>query len=82
MSILEYRNMTWDEHLEWCKKRAHEYVDRGDLANAVASMGSDVTKHPEGLKDGPTVSALILVALMDVAKGDVQAVRRWIDGWH
>jgi hypothetical protein len=74
---------TWDEHLEWCKKRAHEYVDRGDLANAVASMGSDITKHPEGpKKDSPTIAVLVLVALLDVTNGDTQAVRRWIDGWH
>ena len=35
------------EHIEWCKKRALEYVDRGDLTNAYASMGSDLTKHSE-----------------------------------
>ena len=35
------------EHLAWCKKRALEYVDTGDLANALASMGSDMSKHPE-----------------------------------
>ena len=35
------------EHLAWCKRRAMEYVDAGDLSNAVASMGSDLSKHPE-----------------------------------
>lgn len=35
------------EHLEWCKKRALEYVDRGDTKNAWASMVSDLSKHPE-----------------------------------
>ena len=35
------------EHLQWCKDRAFEYADRGDLANAVASMCSDLRKHPE-----------------------------------
>ena len=30
-----------DEHLEWCKERAREYLDAGELSNAVASMGSD-----------------------------------------
>jgi len=29
--------MTRDEHLEWCKKRAREYLARGDAANAIAS---------------------------------------------
>jgi hypothetical protein len=35
------------EHLEWCKKRALEYVNRGDTSQAFASMGSDLGKHPE-----------------------------------
>lgn len=39
--------MTRDEHLAWCKERALEYVDRGELSNAVASMLSDLRKHPE-----------------------------------
>jgi len=39
--------MDRQEHLDWCKKRALEYVDDGDLSNALASMLSDVRKHPE-----------------------------------
>jgi hypothetical protein len=39
--------MTRAEHLEWCKKRALEYARAGELQNAVASMGSDLNKHPE-----------------------------------
>lgn len=35
------------EHLAWCKQRALEYVDAGDTANAFASMGSDLGRHPE-----------------------------------
>ena len=30
--------LTRDEHLAWCKRRALEYVDAGDLTHAVASM--------------------------------------------
>jgi len=26
--------MTREDHLQWCKKRALEYVDKGELANA------------------------------------------------
>ncbi len=33
------------EHLEWCKARAREYLERGDLDEAVASMVSDLSKH-------------------------------------
>jgi hypothetical protein len=39
--------MTRQEHLDWCKKRALEYVDRGDMKNAYASMVSDLNKHEE-----------------------------------
>lgn len=34
-------------HLQWCKDRALEYADCGDMVNAVASMASDMRKHPE-----------------------------------
>jgi hypothetical protein len=39
--------MTRAEHLSWCKQRAIEYVDNGDLPQAFASMSSDLRKHPE-----------------------------------
>lgn len=39
--------ITRDEHLAWCKKRALEYVDQGDVRQAWASMTSDLQKHPE-----------------------------------
>ncbi len=35
------------EHLEWRKRRALEYCDKGDIANAWASMVSDLIKHKE-----------------------------------
>jgi len=39
--------MNRTEHLQWAKDRALVYADRGDVANAVASMCSDLRKHPE-----------------------------------
>ncbi len=74
--------MTWDEHLAKCKADALKLVNEGSLADAVATMAIDVTRHPEGPKDRITIDALVLVAMMDVANYDVQAVRRWIEGWH
>lgn len=38
---------TRKEHMNWCKKRALEYVERGDLENAWLSIVSDLGKHPE-----------------------------------
>ena len=36
-----------DEHLEWCKQRAREYLANGDAQGACDSMLSDLGKHPE-----------------------------------
>lgn len=35
------------DHLEWCKKRALECLDQGDIQGAFASMASDLGKHEE-----------------------------------
>ena len=72
--------MTRDEHLAWCKRRALEYVDAGDLTNAVASMGSDLKKHPD--TDNPTLSGLVRIGMMYVTDGDKAAVQRWIEGFR
>lgn len=39
--------MTRSEHIEWCKARALEYINIGDLQSAYTSMVSDLGKHPE-----------------------------------
>ena len=39
--------MTRSEYLEWCKNRALEYVDTGDLPQAFASFQSDMSKNEE-----------------------------------
>jgi hypothetical protein len=67
------------EHLAWCKARALEYLDRGELHNAVASMGSDLSKHPETKQSS---SALMLLGMRYVMEYDVAGVRRWIEGFN
>ena len=56
--------MNRQEHLEWCKKRALEYVEVNDLSQAFASMASDLKKHPETEKH----SAINLGMMMKLAK--------------
>jgi len=69
---------TRDEHLEWCKQRAREYLDAGDLANAVASMASDMHKHPEcGVNE-----SLVLLGMLYVTQLDEDGVRRWVEGFR
>ena len=69
-----------DEHLEFCKKRAHEFAERGELLDAVTSMLSDLEKHDD-TKLGPD-SPLSALAIMWAAEGDHANVVRWIDGFH
>jgi hypothetical protein len=49
--------------------------DRGDLTNAVASMGSDLSKHNE-TKD----IVLLHLGMWALVNEDAVAVRRWIEG--
>jgi len=39
--------MDREEHLEWCKQRAYEYLDKGDTETAYASFITDMKTHPE-----------------------------------
>lgn len=71
-------NRPWSEHLACCKERALEYLDDGDLVNAVASMSSDLTKHPEGGIN----PHLAMLGMMYVRDHDAAGVRRWIEGFN
>lgn len=75
--------MTRAEHLQWCKDRAMEYVTHGDLVNAVTSMASDLTKHPE-TKDSTTgaMGMLFLLATQQAMAGDAAGVKRYIQGFN
>lgn len=70
--------MTREEHLTWAKQRAHEYLAHGDLAGAVASMMSDMNKHPECKVN----SFLGMSGLLEVSNGNTDGVRRFIDGFR
>jgi hypothetical protein len=73
---------TRDEHLEWCKQRAREYLDRGELADAVASMGSDMDKHPETKMADEKIGMLMYVAMIRITEGDARGVREWVEGFR
>lgn len=71
--------MTRAEHLEWCKQRAREYVDRGELDAAVISMLSDLNKHEETeALSGP----MFLIGVATIRTGDALQVRRFIEGFN
>lgn len=72
--------MTREEHMKWCKQRAHEYLVKGDIQNAVTSMMSDLGKHPEtAIPDG---SALGMLGMMAIMSGNHHEAMRFIDGFN
>lgn len=70
------------EHLVFCKQRALEYVASGNLLEAVTSMMSDLTKHPETANTGGALDALGLLACQQAQQGDRDAVIRYIKGFN
>lgn len=75
--------MTRAEHVQWCKERAMEYVEQGDLLNGVTSMMSDMTKHPETKESGQGVLAMLgVLAMQQAATGDRDGVVRYIQGFN
>lgn len=66
------------EHIAWCKQRALEYVDAGDLDGALASLTSDLGKHPD-----TAGHAAIGLGFMQQVAGFLRSerdVRAWIEG--
>ena len=72
--------MNRQEHLEWCKKRALEYVDMGDVSQAYASMISDLRKHSE-TENHPAIE---LGAMMMFANhlATAEKMRKFINGFN
>ena len=68
------------EHIDWCKKRALEYLDNDDLVNAYASMVSDLKKHPE-TENHPAIQLGIRMLFADHL-GTSEQMRQFIEGFH
>lgn len=70
---------TRDEHLAFAKERALKYLDRGELADAFTSMGSDLSKHDELRAIGEKMGQVGLLYLM---QRDARRLRAWIEGFR
>lgn len=68
------------EHVAWCKMRALEYVDAGDLRSALASMMSDLNKHPETVGHSATTLGMRLMMSGHLSTAD--EMRRYIEGFN
>jgi hypothetical protein len=71
---------TREEHLAWCKQRALEYIDRGQVNEGLTSMMSDMRKHPETAST--TLDALTMQLMMIGALSSPAAARRHIEGFN
>jgi hypothetical protein len=68
-----------EQHLEWCKQRAREYLKTGDIHNAISSMLSDLSKHPETKLSNPFLPMVGMLAARD---NDLPAAERFIEGFR
>lgn len=69
---------TRDEHMAWCKKRALEYVDAGDLTQDYASMASDLGKHQATANHSAIQPGMMM--LMSGHLGTAAEMRKFIEG--
>lgn len=72
--------MNREEHLDWCKARALEYADSGELTEAFSSMVSDLRKHPETENHGAI--ALMFAQLMAGFLDTPENMRKFIEGFN
>lgn len=68
------------EHLAWCKQRAREYLDQGDVQSAYASMSSDLGKHEETVDHAAIQLGMML--MMGGHLSTVAEMREFIEGFN
>lgn len=64
------------QHLQWCKDRAMEYVNKGDNAGAISSMLGDLGKHPETMKSAEVGMMLAMTVR------DTESAKRFVLGFN
>jgi len=72
--------MTRNEHVDWCKKRALEYVDIGDISQAFTSLAADLGSHTE-TENHPGIQ-LGMMLLMAGKLNTPQEMRKFINGFN
>lgn len=71
---------TRQEHLDWCKTRAMQYVTDGDFSQALSSMVSDLNKHPD--TQGHIGIQLGMMQMMSGHLNTAESMARFIDGFN
>jgi hypothetical protein len=77
---MEGDGMTREEHLAWCKERALEYLDRGEVRDGFMSMLSDLRKHIE-LEGHIGIQLGVGLMLTPGWIENEREVRHWIEGF-
>jgi len=72
--------MTRDEHLEWCKARAREYLRDGDIMNGVTSMLSDLSKHPD--TKPLSEAGFAQIGMHMIMTRDLEGAKRFVEGFR
>ncbi len=70
------------EHLQWCKDRALELVDAGDLNEAFSSMQCDMLKHDKTRDAALLAGELGMMLIMGGHLKTAQQMRDWINGFN
>ena len=71
---------TRHEYLNWCKQRALQYVNRGDVVNAWASMASDLQNHPETANHAGI--GLGMQMMMGGLLDEPEEMRKFVEGFR
>lgn len=74
--------MTRDERLEMAKQRARRYLEKGDLLQAVTSIGMDMEKIDGKRPDDSAMHGINYYGIMAASQGDIMGVRSYIEGFR
>lgn len=72
--------MSRQEHLDWCKNRALEYINNGDAENTWASMVSDLSKH-EDTAGHPAIELGMMLMFSGNMSG-IAETKKFIEGFN
>lgn len=72
---------TREEYVKWCKSRAMDLINSGDLLGGVTSMMPDMDKRAD-TKLSPALTPLGLYAAIQANKGDRDFAERFILGFN
>jgi hypothetical protein len=72
--------MSREDHLKRCKQRANEYLENGDIQNALGSMFSDLSKHPE--TEGHPAIQIGMMLMVTGNLGTITEAKKFIDGFN